>query len=122
MNQVSLWVNGIVRTTGQTTAGLIEQLIRTYDDPEAKERATRKLSIMRQGTRTFGTFLAEFDRTLADVKGTGWVDQVKCTFLRNGLHTELLQVLVATPMLNDYRNFCKILHNMSNNLDALKTT
>ena len=44
---------------------------------------------MRQGSKTFSTFLAEFDRTLLDVGGIGWANQVKKTFLSNCLSYEL---------------------------------
>ena len=72
--QVSAWVDAVMTTDRMTTDGLFSQLRAAYDDNDAAERASRKLNIMRQGSKTFGTFLAEFDRTLLDAGGIGWED------------------------------------------------
>ena len=72
-----------------TIEGLISQLKAAYDDTETAERAARKLSTIKQGTRTFGTFLAEFDRTILDAGGLNWVNPVKKTFLTNYISYEL---------------------------------
>jgi len=52
-----------------TIDGLFSQLRAAYDDNDTVERASRKLNIIRQGSKTFRTFLVEFDRTLLDVGG-----------------------------------------------------
>ena len=85
-----------------TVDGLVGQLRAAYDDNDTAERASRKLSQMRQGPKSFGTFLAEFDRTLLDAGGLGWADQVKKTFLSNYLLYNLQNTIMATPILSTY--------------------
>ena len=48
---------------------LIAQLEATYDDPELLEQAAQKLNTLRQSSKSFSSFLAEFDHTLLEVKG-----------------------------------------------------
>ncbi|KAH0841257.1 hypothetical protein FOPE_06510 [Fonsecaea pedrosoi] len=91
-----------------------------YEDHEAAERASRKLSFMRQGTKTFSTFLAEFDRTILDAGGLSWDDQVKKTFLANCLSYELQNAIVATPIPRSYKEYCTLLHTVSTNLENLQ--
>jgi hypothetical protein len=40
-----------------------------YDNPEARANAVNKLYSLRQGTKLFSTFYAEFDRTLLEASG-----------------------------------------------------
>ena len=56
-------------TDKMTIEGLFGQLRAAYDDNDAVERASRKLNIMRQGSKSFSAFLAEFNRTLLDAGG-----------------------------------------------------
>jgi len=92
-----------------TTDGLFSQLRAAYDDNDAAERASRKLNIMRQGSKTFGTFLAEFDRTFLDAGGSGWADQVKKTFLSNCLSYELQGAIVASLTPAIYKEYYTLL-------------
>src|ERR1700742_4707824 len=103
-----------------TVEGLFGQLRAAYDDNDAAERASRKLNIMRQGTKSFSAFLAEFDRTLLDAGGIGWADQVKKTFLSNCLSYELQNAIVASPIPRTYREYCTLLHTVSTNLENLQ--
>jgi hypothetical protein len=75
---------------------------------------------MKQGGRTFGAFLAEFDRTPLDAGGLDWADQVKKTFLVNSLSYQLQNALVATPIPTTYRDYCTLLHTVSYNLEGLQ--
>lgn len=71
LSQTSSWVDSVESTEHMTVDGLVSQLRAAYDDNDTAERASRKLSQMRQGPKSFGTFLAEFDRTLLDAGGLG---------------------------------------------------
>ena len=70
--QVSAWVDAVTSTDKMTTEGLFNQLRAAYDDNDAAERASRKLSQMRQGSKSFSAFLAEFNRTLLDAGDINW--------------------------------------------------
>src|SRR4051812_40069424 len=72
LSQISPWVDSVQSTSAMTTEGLISQLIAAYDDTDASERASRKLSQLKQEGRPFNSFIAEFDRTLLEAGGLGW--------------------------------------------------
>ena len=118
--QVDSWVAAMQATGSLSVEGLVEQLKAAYEDNESSERAARKLNVMRQGSKPFGSFLAEFDRTLMDAGGLGWMDQVKKTFLSNCLSAELQAAIVATPTPLLYREYCSMLQTVSTNLEAVK--
>jgi hypothetical protein len=119
-NQVEPWVSAIRQTNQYSVNGLVEQLRLAYDDPQAAERASRKLSVMRQGNKSFAVFLAEFDRTILEAGGMSWSDQVRRTFLNNCLSSELKTALVPIVTPSSYRDYCSLLHTVSNNLEALR--
>jgi hypothetical protein len=118
--QVSAWVDAVISTDRMTIEGLFGQLRAAYDDNDAAERASRKLNIIRQGTKSFSAFLAEFDRTLLDAGGIGWADQVKKTFLSNCLSYELQNAIVASPIPKTYKEYCTLLHTVSTNMENLR--
>lgn len=119
LSQLSSWVDSVQSTPLMTVEGLISQLKAAYDDNETAERASRKLSTMKQGARTFSAFLADFDRTILEAGGLDWADQVKKTFLTNCISYELQSAIVATPAPASYREYCALLHGVSTNLEAL---
>lgn len=120
LTQVEPWVNAVHQSNQYSVEGLVEQLRAAYDDAQAAERASRKLTIMRQGNKSFAAFLAEFDRTILEAGGLAWADQVKKTFLNNCLSPELKTALVPVIAPTAYREYCSLLHTVSNNLEALK--
>jgi hypothetical protein len=120
LTQVEPWVNAAHQGNQYSVEGLVEQLRAAYDDAQAAERASRKLNFMRQGNKSFAAFLAEFDRTILEAGGLAWADQVKKTFLNNCLSPELRTALVPVIAPTAYREYCSLLHTVSNNLEALK--
>ena len=121
LQQVTPWVTSAQQMDSLTTEGLFEQLRLAYDDHESAERAARKLNTLRQGTKPFSIFLAEFDRTLLDAGGLHWDEQVKKTFLMNGICIGLQEALIATPIPPSYASYCNLLQSVSNNLESLHT-
>ena len=120
LTQVEPWVNAVHQNNQHSVDGLIEQLRVAYDDAQAAERASDKLTAIRQGDRPFAAFLAEFDRTILEAGGLAWADQVKKTFLNNCLSKEIKTALVPVIAPTAYREYCSLLHTVSNNLEALK--
>ena len=119
LSQLSSWVDSVQSTPQMTIEGLIGQLKAAYDDNESAERASKKLSTLRQGTKAFSAFLTEFDRTLLDTGGLDWADQAKKTFLANSISYELQNAIVAMSVPASYREYCALLHGVSTNLEAL---
>jgi hypothetical protein len=120
LTQVEPWVKAVHQNDQYSVDGLVEQLRAAYDDAQAAERASSKLTTMRQGNKSFAAFLAEFDRTILEAGGLAWADQVKKTFLNNCLSKELKTALVPVIAPTVYREYCSLLHTVSNNLEALK--
>jgi len=118
--QVEPWVSAVHQNNQHSVEGLVEQLRAAYDDAQAAERASSKLTIMRQGNKPFAAFLAEFDRTILEAGGIAWADQVKKTFLNNCLSKELKTALVPVVAPLAYRDYCSLLHTVSNKLEALQ--
>jgi retrotransposon gag protein len=120
LTQVEPWVKAVHQNNQHSVDGLVEQLRAAYDDAQAAQRASSKLTTMRQGNKSFAAFLAEFDRTILEAGGLAWADQVKKTFLDNCLSKELKTALVPVIAPAAYREYCSLLHSVSNNLEALK--
>jgi hypothetical protein len=120
LTQVEPWVNAVHQNDQHSVEGLVEQLRAAYDDAQAAERASSRLTVMRQGNKPFAVFLAEFDRTTLEAGGLTWTDQVKKTFLNNCLSKELKTALVPVTAPTAYRDYCSLLHTISNKLEALR--
>jgi hypothetical protein len=120
LTQVEPWVNAVHQNNQHSVDGLVEQLRAAYDDAQAAERASGKLTVMRQEDKPFAVFLAEFDRTILEAGGLTWADQVKKTFLNNCLSKELKTALVPVTAPTVYRDYCSLLHTISSKLEALQ--
>jgi hypothetical protein len=119
--QINPWVSTVQGTPEMTIAGLIRQLKLSYEDPQAKERASEKLGGLKQHSKSFATYLADFEKTVLEAGGATWDDTVKRTFLALGLSDELRQAIVATPTPTSYNEYCSLLHSVSQNLEALQS-
>lgn len=120
LQQITPWLTTAAQQGALNPNDLLYQLQLAYNDSESAERAARKLSILRQGTKPFSAFLAEFERTLLDAGGIDWADQVKKTFLNNTLSKELQTAIIATPIPATYRDYCSMLQTVSYNLESLR--
>jgi hypothetical protein len=118
--QINSWVNIMMATGATSVESLIAQLRVTYEDNESAERAARKLNVIRQNSKPFNAFLAEFDRTILETENLNWSDQAKKTFLSNCISTELQVTLIATLTPTRYRDYCSLLHTMDTNLETVR--
>jgi Retrotransposon gag protein len=101
-------------------ADLIAYMERAYGDPNQKERATNKLSSMRQGKDSVAAFLPKFERTLAEADGAEWSDVVKINTLKRMLNREVLEALIATDLPRDYHEFTRLILRTDARMRALK--
>ena len=76
---------------------------------------------MKQGTQSFASYLAEFERTLLDADGGDWPEHVKKAFLDNGISNDLHKAMVASSLPDTYQEYCSVLQTVSYNLEALRT-
>jgi hypothetical protein len=123
--QVQPWISTLLlNNTLQSQTNLVGQIIdrlkTAYDNPEARADASNKLHSLRQGTKLFSTFHAEFDRTLLEAGGLDWSDDVKKTFLSNGISFALANALVATPVPASYDDYVALLTTTSQNIERAK--
>jgi hypothetical protein len=123
--QVQPWISTLLlNNTLQFQTNLVSQIIdrlkTAYDNPEARADAANKLHSLRQGTKLFSTFHAEFDRTLLEAGGLDWTDDVKKTFLSNGISFPLANALVATPVPASYDDYVALLTTTSQNIERAK--
>jgi len=118
--QIAPWLNTAESQNSLTPESLLYQLELAYNDSESIQRATRKLNIIRQGTKPFSLFIAEFERTLIDAGGSTWDDQAKKAFLTNTLSTGLQQALIPLAVPHTYREYCDLLQRVSYNIEVFQ--
>jgi hypothetical protein len=108
--QVNAWVMTAQETDRMTVEAIVQQLRLVYEDPKSTARAANKLGSLKQGTKSFATFIAEFERTILEAGGGDWADTAKRNFLSNGISDELRQAIIAVPMPETYQEYCSLLH------------
>ena len=100
---------------------LFAQLKLAYDNPESMEIAARKLNVMKQGGKSFSSFISGFEKTMLETGGLQWDEQVKKTFLNTAITTDLQEALVATRFRLPTLVIENLLHGVNNNLESLRT-
>lgn len=72
---------------------LLEQLQRSYDDPNKAKKAGQRLRELQQGSTSAATYIPRFERTLFEAGADTWPDDAKITTLVGGLNKETKQRL-----------------------------
>ena len=120
MKQVNPWVAQAQISGSMTVEGLVEQLRLAYEDPMATARAATRLNSLKQGTKSFAVFIADFDRTILEAGGAAWTDPMKHMFLSNSMSDELKRAMVTAQAEPSYARYCSQLHTVSQRLEALQ--
>jgi hypothetical protein len=120
MKQVNPWVAQAQSSGTMTVEGLVEQLRLAYEDPMATARAATRLNSLKQGTKSFAVFIADFDRTILEAGGAAWADSMKQMFLSNSMSEELKRAMVTAQAEPSYARYCSQLHTVSQRLEALQ--
>ena len=89
---------------------LIAKLDAAFGDPDRRGTAERKLLNLRQTTRDFPTFFAEFSRYAAD---TNWDNNAKRSLMRNALYYELKADLMGQAEPADYDQWIALLQRLN---------
>ena len=93
---------------------IIDQLARIYEDPNKVERATNKLSHIKQGSDSFTIYLARFERLLYEARANTWPDAAKIAALRAGLDSSMVTKLATQLTLpTAYPEFVKVLQRLA---------
>lgn len=106
-------------TTDFATADdLIAYLEMAFGDPDEKDTAQRQLRELRQASRAFSDYLADF-RRIVDL--TGYNDEAKRAALLAGLSQDLQQVLVAVDHPDSLEETIAQIQKIDNRIQAFNS-
>jgi hypothetical protein len=91
-----------------------------FRDPQAKERAQRKLESLRQGSKPFLEVFTEWQSLLLEAGGGSWPDDAKRISLDRILSDELVKALITVPSQPNFDSYCSIIKEMDDRLRAYK--
>jgi hypothetical protein len=91
-----------------------------FKDPQAKERAQRKLDALRQGSKPFLESFTEWQSLLLESGGGSWPDDAKKVSLDRILSDELVRAMITVPSQPDFESYCSILKETDDRLRAYK--
>jgi hypothetical protein len=90
-----------------------EVLDGAYDDPDRKGTAERELRKLKQTNREFSTYLAEFQRLMAELQ---WDTPAKRVALLHGISEELKDLLLSYDEPENYNALTRLLQRLDSKL------
>ena len=75
---------------------------------------------MKQGNKTFSTFISGFQKKMLEAGKINWNDQITKTFFNNALNTEMHKALIGFPIPPTYTGYCNMFHGMNNQSELLR--
>lgn len=97
----------------------LSTLKRYFDDPGRKLKADQKITSIRQGSRPFTTFLADWDTTLAHSTYATASEATKISLLRNALCIELHQEFVGRTLPTAYEDLVDLCKSLDADLQQI---
>ncbi len=91
-----------------------------FKDPQAKERAQRKLENLRQGSKAFLEAFTEWQSLLMESGGNSWPDDAKKLSLDRILSDDLVKAMITVPSQANFEAYCSILKETDDRLRAYK--
>jgi len=91
-----------------------------FTDPQAKERAQRKIEALRQGLRPFLEVFTEWQSLLLELGAGYWPDDAKKVALDRILSDDLAKAMITVPTQPDFDSYCAILKSTDDKLKAYK--
>lgn len=101
-------------------ANLLAYMEQALGDPNVKEKASNKLSSMRQGREAMAAFLPKYERTLAEAGGAHWSDDIKIHTLKRMLSKDIMEALIVADIPQQYHEFTHLVLRTDARLKALK--
>ena len=103
--------------------GLLNYLKEYYTDPDATQRALKRLRRIRQGNNEpFAAFLPRFERELIESDGAAWPDYFKISYLKRALNAKIINCLITiNPDRQNYPDFIKVIQQTSSRLQAFNS-
>ncbi|OJD09483.1 hypothetical protein ACJ73_10279 [Blastomyces percursus] len=85
----------------------------SFEDKAIRQKALNKLTYMKQGKREFGDLLSEFEQTLLEGGVSTQADELKISWLRNTLTSDLRNATVSVSTQSGYRHYCHELQQIA---------
>ena len=104
---------------GCDAATFVQHLDSVYIIPNAAARALNRFQAMKQGRKSFATFLSKFEKELGKSQLTMVPDMVKIGYLHDTLNTEIQWAMIRPMTYTDYGEFVQALLTMGSQLDCL---
>jgi hypothetical protein len=110
------------RDTAQfTVQSFSDKMNRAFADPQSIDKALRKLRVLKQGEKTFGKYLQEFEQLILEAGGDEWEDAVKRNYLDEGLNEVMATTLAGQYNLpQGFDEYCRALSVIGDKVAALK--
>ena len=105
---------------GCDAATFVRHLNSVYIDPNAAARALNRLQAMKQGRKSFATFLPKFEKELGESQLTMVPDIVKIGYLHGALNIEMQRAMIRPVTYTDYGGFVQALLAVGSQLDCLQ--
>ena len=90
---------------GCDVATFVWHLDSIYIDPNVVARALNRLQAMKQGRKSFATFLSKFEKELGESQLTMVPDMVKIGYLHGALNTKMQRAMIRPMTYTDYGGF-----------------
>lgn len=103
-----------------TADAFFSQMELVFRDPQAKERAARKLASLRQDNRSFVDMFMEWQSLVIEAGGSDWPDNAKKISLDQTLNEELAQAMITVQTPNGFEAYCNALKEVDDRLRAYK--
>lgn len=122
--QLDTWINEQVNPDGSARYpnGMTDRLLRRldflYSDPNQVAVAARKLGQLKQGSKSFHTFLNDFELLIAEAGGSSWPFDVKKAYFEKGVSEKITQAILAADIPREWSDYVKFLSRVSENIDA----
>jgi hypothetical protein len=120
LRRMEAWVREQGTPELANSYALLSRLEFVFTDPQAKERAQRKMESLRQGTKPFLDVFTEWQSLLLESGGGSWPDDAKKLSLDRILSDELVRAMITVPSQPSFECYCSILKETDDRLKAYK--
>ncbi|CAG8984172.1 hypothetical protein HYALB_00008174 [Hymenoscyphus albidus] len=120
LRRMEAWVREQAKPELANGNHFLDRVEFVFRDPQAKERAQRKMEGLRQGTRPFLEAFIEWQALLMESGGGSWPDDAKKVSLDRILSDELVKMMITVPSQPDFESYCSIIKETDDRLRAYK--
>lgn len=114
------WVGLHGTQEGASSSAMLIQMGSVFKDPQAKERAQRKLETLRQGKRSFMETFMQWQTLITKAGGALWPDDAKKMSLDRILSDPLAEAMVSAGSFSNLEEYCQKLKEVDDRLRALE--